>query len=263
MAITVSEKYRSRRLGNERAEIGFVVRGTDDDIAARNAAEAEAPTSYDGKQYIDTEVGEIGPNLWVATALYESNLVSQPGDSSSSFEIGGGTQHITQSLETLGAYAPSGQTAPDFQGAISVSRNGVEGVDTYVPSYSFTERRTMAADDVTNAYRYQIFSLVGTTNSATFFGLSAGECLFLGAVGNKNADGDWDIDFRFAGSKNATNLVIGDITVASKPGWARLWVLYDDVDDATTHRLIKKPIAAYVERVYDPGNFSLLGIGTS
>ena len=50
------------------------------------------------------------------------------------------------------------------------------------------------------------------------------------------------------------------ISGISNGGWNHLWVLYaDDVDQDT---LIKRPQAAFVEQVYYPGDFSLLGIGT-
>ena len=68
------------------------------------------------------------------------------------------------------------------------------------------------------------------------------------------------ITYRFAASPNMTGLIVGTITGITKGGWHHLWALYaDDVDQNT---LIKRPIAAYVERVYDPGDFSQLGIGT-
>ncbi|HUT59790.1 MAG TPA: hypothetical protein VNA25_18235 [Phycisphaerae bacterium] len=40
------------------------------------------------------------------------------------------------------------------------------------------------------------------------------------------------------------------------------WVRYADAKDAAAKRIVKKPIAAYVEKVYDDGDFSQLGIGT-
>ena len=50
------------------------------------------------------------------------------------------------------------------------------------------------------------------------------------------------------------------ISGISKGGWHHLWVLYaDDVDQNT---FIKRPVAAYVERVYNAGDFSQLGVGT-
>jgi hypothetical protein len=50
--------------------------------------------------------------------------------------------------------------------------------------------------------------------------------------------------------------------VASKKGWEYLWVRYADEEDAGSSTLVKKPVAAYVERVYEEGNFAALGIGT-
>ena len=35
----------------------------------------------------------------------------------------------------------------------------------------------------------------------------------------------------------------------SKKGWEYLWVRYQDTEDANAKMLIKKPIAAYVEKV--------------
>jgi hypothetical protein len=68
------------------------------------------------------------------------------------------------------------------------------------------------------------------------------------------------LSFKFAASPNMTGLTVGTITGINKGGWNHLWVLYSDNVDQNT--LIKRPVAAYVEQVYWPGNFSLLGIGT-
>ncbi len=84
--------------------------------------------------------------------------------------------------------------------------------------------------------------------------------LFLGASGTKRGGGDWEITFRFAASRNRTNLTIGDITGISKKGWEYLWVRYADAEDANAKALIKKPVAVYVEKVYEEGDFGLLGI---
>ena len=41
-----------------------------------------------------------------------------------------------------------------------------------------------------------------------------------------------------------------------------MWVRYEDAEDAAARAIVKKPVAAYVEKVYEEGNFGLLGIGT-
>ena len=39
-------------------------------------------------------------------------------------------------------------------------------------------------------------------------------------------------------------------------------VRYADAEDATAKAIVKRPVAAYVEKVYEEGNFAALGIGT-
>ena len=86
--------------------------------------------------------------------------------------------------------------------------------------------------------------------------------LFLGASGSKTGVEHWEIAFKFAASPNVTNLDVGGITVSSKKGWEYLWVRFRDADDAAAKSLVKRPAAAYVERVYESADFSTLGIGT-
>lgn len=266
MPVTVSEKYRGRSLSNESAEILYVVRGTSDDIAARDAVEAAAPLTHDGVPLDDIQVEQETSEIWFATVSYATPQDGGPatiGESSYSFETGGGTQHVTQSLGTIGSYPVD---APNFKGAISVSGTGinatVEGVDIVVPVYSFSETHILDDAAVTVGYRGTLFALTGTVNIASFKGTAAGECLFLGASGAKRGTGDWEITYRFAASPNKTGLVVGDIVGITKNGWEYLWVFYEDVEDATAKMIVKRPLGAYVEKVYESGDFSLLGIGT-
>ena len=46
----------------------------------------------------------------------------------------------------------------------------------------------------------------------------------------------------------------------NKKGWEYVWVRYADAEDQDV--LVKQPIAVYVERVYEEGDFAALGIGT-
>ena len=61
-------------------------------------------------------------------------------------------------------------------------------------------------------------------------------------------------------SPNANNLSIGGINGINKKGWEYLWVRYVDDKDAAAMMMVKKPLAVYVEKVYQAGDFSLLGI---
>lgn len=217
-------------------------------------------------------VDEENPDdcVWTGTVEYtrpeNERHTPETGDSSFSFDTGGGTQHITQSLETVGSYAASGN-APDFGGAIGVTHDNVEGVDIIVPVYSFAETHYLDDEVVTNAYKGKLFHLTGKVCNASFKGLDAGECLFLGVSGSQRGSGaDWEISFRFAGSENKTNLTVGGITGINKKGWEYLWVRYQDVTEDSpglvAPMVVKQPIAVYVEKVYENGNFADLGIGT-
>ena len=106
-------------------------------------------------------------------------------------------------------------------------------------------------------------------NNATFRGLAAGECLFLGASGtlhgtetDTETTGDWEITYRFAASPNKTGITIGSISGIAKKGWEYLWVRYADVEDMDAMAMVKRPVAAYVEQVYESADFSLLDIGS-
>ena len=100
-------------------------------------------------------------------------------------------------------------------------------------------------------------------NDAPFRGMSAGECLFLGASGSQRGIGeDWEIAFRWAGSPNMTGLTVGDITGIEKLGWEYMWLRYEDVEDFDAHALVKRPTSVHIEQVYAYADFSWLGIGT-
>jgi hypothetical protein len=267
--VTVEEKF-GRVLSDDSAALTYIVRGTEDDVAARTGLLSAAPLTHNNLKRDDAEVEELAPGMWLAVVRYAraENTPSEVGESSFSFETRGGSQHITQSLQTVASYAAPGfpgAAAPDFGGAIGVTADAVEGVDITVPVYTFSETHYFDPSDVTTAYKGTLFSLTGTVNTAAFKGLAAGECLFLGAVGSRrgtSGDDPWEIGFAFAGSPNVTGLTIGPIPGVAKKGWEYLWVRYQEAEDATAKMLVLRPIAAYVEQVYRQGDFSLLGIGT-
>jgi hypothetical protein len=141
-----------------------------------------------------------------------------------------------------------------------VTTDSVEGADVTIPVYNFTETHMFFDAVVDQAYKLTLFNLTGRTNNAAFKGFAAGEVLFLGASGSKRGSNLWEITFRFAASPNVSGLTVGSITGIAKSGWDYLWVRYADAEDQKV--LVKQPIAVYVERVYESGNFAGLGIGT-
>jgi hypothetical protein len=265
MPVTVREKFQSRESTtgeSAQVDLAYIVEGTDDDIAAKASLLTASPTLYDGLVRQSAHIEPVGPGLWDGLVRYgrAENEEPETGDSTFSFDTGGGSQHITQSLQTVAKY-PAG-TAPDFGGAIGVTHDNVEGVDITVPIYQFSETHYLADSVVTPAYRGTLFYLTGKVNNGSFRGLAPGECLFLGASGSKRGEDDWEITFRFAGSPNVTGLTVGPIGGIAKKGWEYMWVRYADSEDNDAKVLVKKPVAVYIEKVYELANFSQLGIGT-
>jgi hypothetical protein len=263
MAVII-EKYDSREttvgVENPSVELLYVVDGTEDDVAVRAVVEATIPAIYAGLVFQNYHISHQGSGLWEVSVRYGKLDPKEPGESSFSFDTGGGTTHITQSLQTIGSHAPPGEDPPDFKGAIGVNNDSVEGTDITIPVYNFKETHYIPIALVTPAYKAALFYLTGKVNAAPFKGFAPGEVLFMGASGSQRGQEDWEITFSFAASPNATGLTVGDITGIDKKGWEYLWVRYQDAEDADV--LVKQPAAAYVEQVYPYGDFSLLGIGT-
>ena len=274
MPITFHEKYNSRTITTgkggepESAEFMYTLRGVADDGYARTLAGSSTAVAYGllVRRNITLEPVHIDTNnadacIWDVTVQYGPKDEPEAGDPPSfSFDTSGGTQHITQSKQTI-SRTPNG-TAPNFKGAIGVTRDSVEGVDITVPVYAFSETHYFPPGQVTASYRGTLFNLTGKVNNGGFKGMAAGECLFLGASGSMRAGGDWEITYKFAASPNRTNIAVGDITVPAKKGWEYLWVKYSEEEDGDADAIVQRPVAAYVEKVYDDGNFGSLGIGT-
>ena len=47
----------------------------------------------------------------------------------------------------------------------------------------------------------------------------------------------------------------------AKAGWEYLWVQYRETDDTDAKSFARRPVAAYVEKVYESTSFASLGSG--
>ena len=272
MAVTVSEAYDSGR-GQDGdgayTMLTYHIMGTASTLEARTALAAEAPTTFGSlirQSYevdpISVDSGSPDTSRWLGTVRYGyRQRAPETGDSVFSFDTGGGTQHITQSIATT-KYGLDGEVAPGGTGTIGDDGENVEGVDITIPVYNFTETYYLATAYVTAAYKKNLVNLTGKVNNARFKGLATGEVLFMGASGSLRSEDDWEVTFRFAASPNRTNITIGSITGIDKKGWEHLWVRYAKDKSGTPERQINEAIAVFIEQVYEYAHFSLLGIGT-
>lgn len=238
-------------------EVHYVVTEAASESDVRSAALSGTPLDYYGLPRKSVELSErINETTWKVSVRYEKADSEPPPETPepvTSFDSTGGTQHITQSLATVGRHGPS--ASDQLGGAIGYDGENVNGVDIAVPVWNWSETHYL---QVINSAAY--YGLTGKVNADVFRGFQPGEVLFLGASGSKRGDGLWEITFKFAASPNKTALTVGEITDIAKKGWEYLWVQYgDDVDDTAKLR-IKKPIAVYVEKVYEEGNLGSMGI---
>jgi hypothetical protein len=248
------------------AEIPYIVRQAEDEDEVKAAALAATPWYYAGLPRRSIELAErINEDTWRVTVRYEkpdNNDQQQQQNAPEpvvSFDTGGGTQHITQSLDTRSKYGPA--ATDELGGAIGYDGENVGGVDITVPVYNFTETHYLPDAVVSMAYRGILFRATGTVNLDPFRGFAPGEVLFLGASGSKRGEEDWEITFKFAALPNRMDIMVGDIGPITKLGWDYMWVQYAPDVDEDKKQLIKKPVAVYIEQVYEESIFLLMGIG--
>jgi len=233
----------------------YSVWGTYDANAAKAAFEAAVPSSMNGLSATRYEVEEIGGGIWSFTIFYELSEITTEED----LDTTGGTKSMKLSYGTRGYGAP-GSVIPYFGGAINCSTGQVAGVDITEPTYQFSLTKTLLYLD--DAFRDVLYRMTGRYNQAAFRNFDAYEVLFLGARGRKAGAEKWKLQFNFAASENLVNIAMGGgIVVAQKYGWEYLWAAFDEVIDQNARRLVQSPRAAYVEQVYLPGDFDLLGVG--
>ena len=258
---TIIERFDSKEATESKDspthDLVYMIMNTEQYAVAKNLMASAVPDKVGDLFLDDYHIVHLGNGVWEGTAHY----VKWKSESQYSFDTGGGTQHVTQSIANVGKYAATGFTAPDFMGAIGVTDDRVEGTDITVPVFNFTETHYIEKALVTGTYKLALFNLTGKVNGSGFKGFAKGEVLFLGASGSKRGLDDWEITFRFAASPNVVGLSLGSITGISKEGWQYLWVRFIDDEDPTAKALIKRPVSAYVEQVYSYGDFSNLGIG--
>lgn len=208
----------------------------------------------------------VGKDVWEADVVYSTSATTDdgvPGLISESVRVTRSTEHITASKETR--FASTG--APDHKNMIGVTENGVEGCDIRIAGCAYSLEYLLPDSFVTASWRRDVFNLARNTpiNDAAFKGLERGEVSFEGfSLERRRGEGNWRATFEFIVSPNVTGIDVGDISepLAVKEGHDYFWVMSRRSEDATAKSIVSRPIAFYVERVYDYGDFSIIGIGT-
>lgn len=283
MALT--ELVDSREIGAGSIIRHYSLTGTADDATAYASVLSGTPTTYLGgvrdphgitvrPVVVDSVAGS---GLWDVSVRYIAAERVNPNPP----EIGtlrirgstiGQTVHITSSKGTVAAYGIPGGLVPtvnDAKNLIGATVDSVDGTDIEVGELAFEVAYVYDPSSLPTLSTLVALSSPNHVNNAsktftdTVTGLSmtfaAGELRYRGfTFGDSRADGGVEFVHAFIAYPNATGLVIGDITGIAKKGHEYLWTY--NVRTAVTgpEALMLNPIAAYVEKVYDEGDFSVL-----
>jgi hypothetical protein len=133
---TFEEKFDSREqtVSNENPTVTltYTVQGSEDDAEVRAAAANEVPEEYAGLPLQDYRITPQGGGVWEVSARYGKQTLKPPGTVQFSFDTGGGTRKIYQSLRTNGSY---GAPLPGTETSSSGTSSGISGSVTVPPSY--------------------------------------------------------------------------------------------------------------------------------
>jgi hypothetical protein len=176
--------------------------------------------------------------------------------------VGNGSGIVDGTCEWDFVGSDADPAAPDFGGAIGVTRDRVTGTDVYVGHLEFSV--TAQVYPMTLELLGQMLQLVGTFNQAEWYHFPTKTLLYLGCTGTCRPGNIWTLKHRFAASPNLTDVPVGaNITVPFKGGWDFLWAMYTDAQKVTTTGTFptQVPLAAFVEQVYRPGDYTTLPIG--
>jgi hypothetical protein len=273
MSYIVAEMWNSREgsRGESASELLiYDVEGTDpgdDEAGARAAVLGEAPAKVGGLFLQSIRHSQRGGLRWLFELEY-GRRTRDPDKMGIDIEVTTATAKRQLSISTVASYAAGGGTAPDFHGAINVSKGKIDGVEAPYQEAKFGIRKWYSPDELTFAFWDTIFRIAGKVNSDTFLGLAAGEVLFEGAGCSYIYELDVDaeeqerveVNYRFRFSPNVGSQTIHGITVAAKQGHDYLWGYFEDSPDDTAKLTVVTPRALYVERVVERTAFAPLGI---
>ena len=268
MTITVTLKHDAfgKAGGNNNSvSVGYWGDGTDAYERAVTQRGADAPTALGPfpKMSVKVDPTELSTH-WDGTVQYGTRQGDQPkeeADPTFTMDIGTATTHITQSLETVNKYVPSGRTAANRKQVIGGKADGsVDGVDKLIAQASWTETHYLPKSKVNRAYFLTLYNLVARMNAASFREFARGEVLYIGGTLTKRRSApDWECQFKFLPLPNVTGLSVGDITGIAKLGHDYLWVYYEGEKEETgTPVMVPLPKEVLVERLYTFGDYNAM-----
>jgi hypothetical protein len=283
MAVTVIESARSREpkrsVEGATIPLRWVAWGSIDHEEVYAAIALNSPDVFDTYQLREISCVPQGGGVWLCESLYGfgpelltdtpttplTPVLDSPLGPDYTFDLTAKTAHITQSIATVESVASGGGAAPNFQKAIGVDRDRVNGTEAFYGYLEFT--RFVEISPLTLRILQSWKNLVGRTNSVAWGGFGAQECLYLGCVPKCMTGAVWQIWHKFAAGETWNTgdprlIVSPSITMSQKKPFDYLWAAYQYGNDAVASRIVQTPAAAYIEQVQFTGDFTILGLGS-
>jgi len=241
----------------------YLIVGTDDDALVRALTNAASPVTYGSLVKSQIHTSEEGEEFWHGDVQYSQRKQGNPGDIEWAFEMSAApATHLSTSLETVAKYPA---TAPDFKQFLNVRKDGndltPDGLDADVAtSLTWSETHYLTFASFTPAYIAKLYALRGRVNDDAWRVYAKGEVRLLSVSGSPKGEYVVPLTFRFEAIPNETNIVIGAVTVTAKEGHEYLWVYGEMKEDATAKCKVIQPQGAYVEKIYEYGDFSSIGL---
>lgn len=209
------------------------------------------------------DVTAVGNKYFDCVANYETlianssggqpNSSDAPAPGSIAWDTTGSTEHITQGISPETSYPNDAAT---FHGAINVSGDSVNGLDVVRPGLKYSETWIIPAQiAISYAFVGAIYKCTGTVNATPFRAFQPGEALFLGARAQWSGDSPYvAVTFEFEARPNVDTFYVEGITGFPKKGWQHVWIRYQA--DTNNNQIVKKPLAAYLNDVYEQKNWA-------
>lgn len=247
--------------------VPFILKGETSPTIAKAMALGNSPVMWGNLYRASISMDDIGAGCWNVDVNYGPPEKKQPeeGDFKWSFDTTGATKHITQALQHIASYVPSGGTIEPHHGAIGFVKNEKpEGVDVPDRAFKWTETRQLLLADYGFTYSTVLGEYTGRMNNATFRGFPAYTVRFDGASGGQSSKDPLllEVTYHFVVSPSESNVAVDTITVTDKAGWDIASVCYEPNEETSPKSITQKPYQVDVDRVLKTFDFANLGIGT-
>jgi hypothetical protein len=259
----------------QRLEILYGLKGTTDKFQALSHIANNTDQEIAGipRAAINAEIPEGFVDVWEVSVVYQTGGGSSSGPNPTeigeervSFSTRPNRVRLYQAKEHIADYAnvDEGESIPNYEGAINVTPERIEGVEVDVAGFVYQVRKIMADDQITQLFIRNSFLSTSRVNAATWRGFRAGELRLVAVDAQQRDSESWEVTWEFLAEENLQDITIGDIEGVAKLGHEYAWVRHREIVDDTTDppRVRTEVESVHIERVYDTIDFNVsLGLG--